>query len=984
MKIRSYDRTNSCNCGKVTKGRGGTRAKLYDEKRSERSEQQQQRATRRRNGVVIDLVRNNRKTVDEKLEKLDDLVDIFVVPEDDKTNDKSFRNSTTNISKASTNTPRDNNDDNMVATNGNARRRSTDENINVDDEEDGCEECKCNRSSKKCEEASRVCKKHATQVADGGTVNVVKELGEDKQNGDYERRDSTTRSRKCTRSNSNVEYGVGKNGGLDGGEIQANGHMNGREHINDNVGMDVMCGKEMDDARAMEICGERKKRKSRFEEIFDECAEFGSNNDKRRSRKPPESYSPEPVRRIKLEQLFEEKIGNVVSPKVNRSRVKIKPVRKYKHKGPIFHYLDLYIRNKDLSKELSKEVSKEVNNDVKAKEVPTSNDVEVKDVEDEQLTVQVEEEKSLDEPSKSPLPAPPPEENDDVDEQTLNEDSTAHANTIPLQIDIAEPVKPSSYSDIYDNLLLTTTNKLTENKKSLPKPLALDAEIQSILGYRCDQGRHEFLVLFHNGTSNWVVQDRNISISTAYEDFYQNSEHDLSTINRLSYYISEYSNSVESKPWYPPSYSLSVPLPSESAAPSPAGSTSSSIKTKPVESCTQSETTTPKDIVSPKVCASTNPSNTDGDREELEDTVKLSPFCSGGNDIVYDRDLNDLCYYVMSSRHIKLYPCETTKEVVFKRDEGFVHIYLKNTKKGLESSLGKLDDQINMRSCEKLIYKLEDCAVDDTCEVVVISGIEEYFNLKEVFDKLVKSPSSSESKMYEQDISMLRYLIQTIRNFTKPICAVIKKTASGLPASMLSLFDMVFDERCEKAKKKKASRPPHQEKRKGPGRPPNSEKKLKESSKRDVDPAEINNGTSDTSFQAYLFPRLMGGLTESNECRIMGECKKLLNPEDLLSSPTYRTKRTFSAQLRKSLRNMKNNTKMPLAAVRKSSRSDGDFEETKEEDEDDEGQCVRSKQTAESIQTTLDNLEKEIEREKELTKQSMKELQSILLSMEPP
>ena len=38
------------------------------------------------------------------------------------------------------------------------------------------------------------------------------------------------------------------------------------------------------------------------------------------------------------------------------------------------------------------------------------------------------------------------------------------------------------------------------------------------------------------------------------------------------------------------------------------------------------------------------------------------------------------------------------------------------------------------------------------------------------------------------------YLIQTIRNFSKPIVAVIKKPVAGLPASLLSLFDMVFDE----------------------------------------------------------------------------------------------------------------------------------------------------------------------------------------------
>ena len=82
---------------------------------------------------------------------------------------------------------------------------------------------------------------------------------------------------------------------------------------------------------------------------------------------------------------------------------------------------------------------------------------------------------------------------------------------------------------------------------------------------------------------------------------------------------------------------------------------------------------------------------------------------------------------------------------------------------------------------------------------------------------------------------------------------------------------------------------------------------------------------------------------------------------------------------------MKNNTKVPPAVARKSSRSDGDLEEIKDLEEDEEdNQCTRSKQTAESIQTNLDNLTKEIEREKELTKKSMAELQSILLAMEPP
>lgn len=147
------------------------------------------------------------------------------------------------------------------------------------------------------------------------------------------------------------------------------------------------------------------------------------------------------------------------------------------------------------------------------------------------------------------------------------------------------------------------------------------------------------------------------------------------------------------------------------------------------------------------------------------------------------------------------------------------------------------------------------------------------------------------------------------------------------------------------------------------------------------------NGTSDTTYQAYLFPRLMGDLTESNESRIMGQTDiKPLNPDNTISIAEYRTKRTFSAQLRKSLRNMKNNSKVPLVTSRKSSRSDGDLEEVKEveEEKEEEEQCTRSKQTEESIQANLNNLAKEIEREKELTKQSMADLQAILLAMEPP
>lgn len=706
-------RNSTCDCGnKVTKEKGNiiaTRSKLKT------------RLVARQNGDKS-AERNGRSVSLRTSEELNILVDASY-----KVSNKSFdvRNSSVSISKAntqhSTRTHRDNNSS-MVVTNGNARRSSTtdaDENINVG-EEGNCVDCKSFRSSKKCDGSSKTvsCKCKKRNVGESG-----KELrGEEKQNGDYEGRDnnehSTTRSsnqqtKKCTRSNSNgLENGVGTNGG----DFVLNGHANGREngkHKDESDVMDVECGKDVDMSL---LCGDKRKRRSRFEEIFDECAEFTSMSDKRRSRRPPENYSPEPSRRLKLEQLLDEKIGNVASPARNRNRTpKVKPVRKYKPKGPIFHYLDLYIKNKD-----------------------TNNDTNSKDIVVEPRDDFVE----PDEPTKSSFC----DENEDETDHTLDEDTLSCNDSapsdLPLQIDVKSSLSVSDCTNNDNLLLTTTTNKLNSVcKKVKPRQLALDAEIHSILGYRCNRVQNEFLVLFHNGTSNWVTQEDNISISTDYEDFHQYSEHDLSTINRLSYYISEYSNLADFAPMHPPSYSVKIPpLPCENNTPSP--SICSSSHTKPLENT---------DIKLETDCTTT-PNN------ELTDNssdINTSSTKTNTDPTVYHRDLNDLCYYVMSSRHTKLYPFETTKEIVFRRDEDFMHVYLRNTHKTLNTARG-IDGEINIRSCEKLIYKLEDCAIDDTCQVVVISGIEEYFALKDIFDKLVKKPSCAESKMYEQDISMLR------------------------------------------------------------------------------------------------------------------------------------------------------------------------------------------------------------------------------------
>ena len=151
-------------------------------------------------------------------------------------------------------------------------------------------------------------------------------------------------------------------------------------------------------------------------------------------------------------------------------------------------------------------------------------------------------------------------------------------------------------------------------------------------------------------------------------------------------------------------------------------------------------------------------------------------------------------------------------------------------------------------------------------------------------------------------------------------------------------------------------------------------KKKKQSGKND----RRNHENED--FQSYLFPRLMG-LTESNESQIMGEGQKLNDFDDLGSRTSY-NKRMLSVQLRKSLRHMKNNTKIQTKnrGRNQSLNSEEEFENIIAEENI---HSTVSAQPSNISKANLDNLEREIEREKELTKRSMDELESILHSMEP-
>jgi len=124
------------------------------------------------------------------------------------------------------------------------------------------------------------------------------------------------------------------------------------------------------------------------------------------------------------------------------------------------------------------------------------------------------------------------------------------------------------------------------------------------------------------------------------------------------------------------------------------------------------------------------------------------------------------------------------------------------------------------------------------------------------------------------------------------------------------------------------------------------------------------------------------GLTDSNESQIMGEGQRNMDYNDSVSS-SYYNKKMLSLQLRKSLHHMKSNTKIQKKSCRgrnQSINSEDDLEETVTEPYYTTTSAPPPPSNV--IQANIDNLSKEIEREKELTKRSMDELESILLSID--
>lgn len=101
--------------------------------------------------------------------------------------------------------------------------------------------------------------------------------------------------------------------------------------------------------------------------------------------------------------------------------------------------------------------------------------------------------------------------------------------------------------------------------------------------------------------------------------------------------------------------------------------------------------------------------------------------------------------------------------------------------------------KINQRIVDSLTLVMEDAAIDES-QFVIISGLgEETFcgvNLKD----LTQVPCEEELRHYRRDVDKVRYLVQVLIDFPKPVVAAIKKPALGLGAKLVSLCDLVCDE----------------------------------------------------------------------------------------------------------------------------------------------------------------------------------------------
>ena len=484
---------------------------------------------------------------------------------------------------------------------------------------------------------------------------------------------------------------------------------NGVELVNDNGFRSV--DEKQDDFPFEQTKKKRRivKRRTAFELFIEaSCESVGNNvvlNDKR-TRKAPCSFSPEsprkftePVKPIEqnLIKIEDSQLDQPDQPDGEKTLIKVeeyKPAltkkglpfkkkgRKPRPKGIIQHYLDVHVKNKEKSC-LPKDPSVVIESDISCN-------------------------------SNVQLDKTNVEQNANIESSDVKQIQKEVYQKILLPICNATPFR-NRYPDL--------KRRKQAKKNSLKKQKTIDklnteefpSPIVFVLGHRVNRGVNEMLVQFENGTSNWIDYSEHELDVSKIKEFYEHSDQDLSTVNRLAY-----------KAFFPSISSSLLDFDESDISGDEFDKNEVSLRSPSLSSPLE------MDILQ---LADKMPIRYDMEVDSLES------------------NLRNLCNFVLPSKQIKLYPLEKDNEFFVKHDSSFVNIFLKRRTKDQYKK-----DYLNQKLCEKLITTLEDCAVDNDCGVVVIYGIEEYFASPVIFQKLLKKTSALEGKKYEADISMLRYL----------------------------------------------------------------------------------------------------------------------------------------------------------------------------------------------------------------------------------
>eukprot|EP00794_Sanderia_malayensis_P019752 gene19752-21688_t len=369
-------------------------------------------------------------------------------------------------------------------------------------------------------------------------------------------------------------------------------------------------------------------------------------------------------------------------------------------------------------------------------------------------------------------------------------------------------------------------------------------DIEQVLGMRIsDNGLCDILVQFKNGTSNWIRKDNHEILKNAILDCFSVSSKNHCILHRLPfsfYYKTDVSDDIvcndkvkgttQFKKSFIPSLSLNCKEPATELK---------SVK---------------------KELYSSNKNSTLLDKSCMD--LQLSPHTWKRLSPEFEQDLVDSAQGELSILDKTTSSHSIIGELQIINSE-FTEIVLQHK--------DKRSKRIKAETCDNLIQQLDLKSIDNNCKLIILCGFEEYFSSSMDLERVVKAKADLESTQHDEVIGRLRYLFQTLKNYPKPIIAIINSAATGLAASVLSMVDVVYDKSSD---------------------------------------ISITENTSCKNLKLpLLIPRLMG-LQIKNEALLMGEVANSVLDRQLQQVKKIYKEYQFSKDLKATLHEMKINEKL--------------------------------------------------------------------------